>query len=73
MSSKRKSDSHSRGSSRPLTMKSGGSQVDSERDSGFSGGTQLTSSAQRVYVMVLHCRQSKAGFSVSHNLTRVNS
>lgn len=37
MSSKRKSDGHSRGTSRPLTMKSGGSQVDSERDSGFSG------------------------------------
>ncbi|XP_075900651.1 CLOCK-interacting pacemaker [Nelusetta ayraudi] len=36
MSSKRKAEIHSRGTNRPRTMKSGGSQVDSERDSGFS-------------------------------------
>lgn len=62
MSSKRKSDSHSRGTSRPLTMKSGCSQVDSERDSGFSGEAQHASSAQRVCVRAWHCRQSKASF-----------
>lgn len=37
MSTKRKAESHSRTVSRPGIMKSGGSQVESERDSGFSG------------------------------------
>ncbi|TNM95110.1 hypothetical protein fugu_017869 [Takifugu bimaculatus] len=36
MSTKRKAESHSRTVSRPRIMKSGGSQVESERDSGFS-------------------------------------
>lgn len=57
MSSKRKAEIHSRGPNRPRTMKSGGSQVDSERDSGFSGGARLASPAQRIYVMVLRYRQ----------------
>lgn len=39
MSTKRKAESHSRAASRPRIMKSGDSQVDSERDSGFSGWT----------------------------------
>lgn len=43
MSTKRKAESHSRATSRPRIMKSGDSQVDSERDSGFSGGTLLFS------------------------------
>ena len=37
MSTKRKAESHSRPANRPRIMKSGGSQADSERDSGFSG------------------------------------
>lgn len=57
MSSKRKAEIHSRGPNRPRTMKSGGSQVDSERDSGFSGGARLASPAQRIFVMVLRYRQ----------------
>lgn len=36
MSTKRKAESHSRAVNRPLIMKCGDSQVDSERDSGFS-------------------------------------
>lgn len=37
MSTKRKAESHSRTVSRPRVAKSGGSRVESERDSGFSG------------------------------------
>lgn len=37
MSTKRKAESHSRAANRPRIMKSGNSQFDSERDSGFSG------------------------------------
>lgn len=37
MSTKRKAEPHSRTVNRPRIMKSGGSRVDSERDSGFSG------------------------------------
>lgn len=61
MSAKRKAESHSRGTSRPHIMKSGGCQVDSERDSGFSGGTRLTSPAQSICVtlyyiaLIVHC------------------
>lgn len=49
MSTKRKAESRSRAASRPRIMKSGDSQVDSERDSGFSGGTLLLS---HVYTLI---------------------
>lgn len=72
MSSKRKSDSHSRGTSRPLTMKSGGFQVDSERDSGFSGGAQVTSPVQVFMLWYYLVRKAKQIF-LQHNFTLNNS
>lgn len=49
MTTKRKAENHTRAGNLPVIMKPGGSQADSERDSGFSGLVTL------LHIKILKC------------------